>query len=103
MVNQPNAQLMSMEDLIAESNDHPHRHLAHTIQDGDDPPRPAEPWLVEPEGDLPPWTMIMETDRGHTDHQGEKDDLLRIAREAGVADENIRIYDGTADTWVHLA
>ena len=98
-----NAQLMSMEDVIAESNDHPHRHLATTIVDGDKPPRPAEPWLEEPEGDVPPWTMTMETAQGHSDHVGEKEDLLRIAREAGVPDENIRIYDGAADVWVFLA
>ncbi|MGY2703317.1 hypothetical protein [Nocardioides sp. HB32] len=93
------AQLMSMEDLIAESNEHPHRHLATTIVEGDGPTRPAEPWLEEREGDVPPWTMKMQTDDGHTDHEGEKEDLLRIAHEAGVTDEHILIYDGATNTW----
>lgn len=97
------AQLMSMEDLIAESNDHPHRHLAVAIADGDDLIRPAEPWLLEREGDVPPWTMKMQTDDGYTDHEGEKEDLLQIAHEAGVPDENIRVYDGATNTWVFLA
>jgi hypothetical protein len=98
-----NAQLMSMADVIAEANEHPHRHLATSIADGDKPLRPAEPWLEEPEGDVPPWTMTMYTDEGHSDHVGEKEDLLRIAREAGVPDENIRTYDGATETWVFLA
>lgn len=98
-----NAQLMSMEDLIAESYEHPHRHLATAVSEGDGPSRPSEPWLEEPEGDVPPWNMSMETDDGHFHHQGEKEDLLRIAHEAGVPDENIRIYDGATETWVFLA
>lgn len=99
----PSAQLITVDDLVSFSADHPHRDLMHRWTEGEDGPvRPAD-W-VDPEADeVPPWTMTMEADEGRSDHQGEKDDLIRIAREAGVPDENITIYDRAASTYLPLA
>jgi hypothetical protein len=84
------AKLTSMEDLLWFHEDDP-RDLPFT-EGEDGSVRPAG-W-VDPEArEVPPWTMYLETDAGRFNHGGEKEDLIRIAREAGVPDENIVIYD----------
>ena len=94
----PYAQLMTMDDFLSFSlqPDGP-------WSEGEDGPvRPAH-W-VDPEADEPPpWTMTLVPDADNAfHHQGEKDELIQIAREAGVADENVKVFDRAARGYVPL-
>src|SRR6476661_2893289 len=94
----PYAHLMTMEDRLSfsEKPDGP------WCEGEDGPVRPAK-WVHPDAVEPPPWITMMETDAGHAFQQGEKEDLIRIAREAGVADADIGIYVRATRGYVALA
>ena len=92
----PHAQLISMEDRLSfsEKPDGP-------WCEGDGPERPAD-W-VDPEAiNAPPWTMTVADDINCNKYLGEKEELIQVAREAGVPDTAIRVYNRAARDYVPI-
>jgi hypothetical protein len=92
------AKLTSTEDLPWFSE--PPDGLWTESEDG--PVRPAG-WMARDAGPVQPWTMYLEVGDSRTDDEGEKDDMIRLAREAGVTDESIVIFDRAARGYKPLA
>jgi len=93
------AQLISMKDRLSfsEGPDRPDGPWC----EGDGPVHPAG-W-VDPEAvEAPPWHLAMGDDTNFEIIMGEKDELIQIARDAGVPDTAIRVYDRAARDYVPI-